>query len=1839
MRPLSHAADLANVPHETQMMMDEVLQSGGSVNENVPSASPSAVMTNADGSPLFTDPVVRFVTDPATTPEIRQRFLDEQERMSFGRSLSSEGDLGGSGRSYMSENIPGAVATVGAAGALLAGKEAMASEQDPAVEKFKKFAALPKEDALDRLSKLTPEKMNAFKEAFNTWRMRDPQAFETAKASRPGSQPIEQGPLASFQPPPVEQPPVQPVSSSPLSSPAPVAPPVPIGGQSSAEGMAVDYLKKNIIDPVLEAGQKYVTRPGFEYAMENPKTAAAAAALRVPFVIPIMGALTKGPIDKTVSPSAKGMGAGEILARQAMKPFVGAGAMPGGVNFANPADADKPEAAEMVQTLEGVPVLGSYAPAMMFIADQAGQLPFWVLGNGTAQAVEKSVVAAGGALASAKLLPTIVRSAMGAGAEGAIGGGAQEALTVGGDPIKGAGFGAAFGGVLGGAAPVVGAAVRGMKTKVLAMWGAEAKGTVDDAVRTFVAEPDAVPPPPDADLTPAPLLENAPIPVKQEAPAAPMPKNVEPMHIKVESVLDPARRDKPMRVTVTEIHVSGGEMKKVQHTTDMSWLESQKFAEKHPNAVVDMDPVDSVLGAQFERMPKQQVDMPADVPEALVVKTGEDGVEKLVKQPMEAVDIRAPNERRAGDVVRMGDVTGIIEGPTLKHDKIRVRVNGKIELWPSSEVVRVADNARMAQTELAKAVPVPEPVPTDKTPIAAPKPLTADKTVPGKRRPAGLEPVELLPSSAAQTQAKVAKGQRFGPVVGGERKLELKHVIDAAKVWQVVTPKRLITSKIAQDMPEALSIINLLESTGVVYRAKPGRGATYLYNAEHPRRLYETAEEHFGGDTVIKSRIDDIKAMIAQKAEKATPADALPPHVQPPPTKQEKALVVEEMLKKDNTGYLVTYRTDEMRAQGLPPRNGVIKGTDVNGNLVVVDARSTVDVQRDAAGAVINRTRFNAEVRVKLGKEANMLLPATLPQATLKDVLKTDIPGVTTPLDIEQFLKMPTDFRKIQQNVREMMRREAALRNQVIPSKIKTLWRRTFGGGHDYVPVPVRAVAQRLAGADTGRDMATTSYRNITGEGLRPFSKEATDLRQVVEGAVSKMPSGMKAWAAANPKVTERVVAQVQTMIDYIQDLQGRLAEVGVTAVQIKNLNADELATMYLKAGYETFLMGPEKRLAHIERQLAAGTSPQLDAAVEFFSRKGKTPAEVRADIAAVLREPDVGIALEKRGYLPKGVGGTLAERTVWDTPALKAVKELLGPIEDPLMRLTMSLQAAEAAYATAKAGDLLVNTPYFSRVPREDLTYRVPNDARYGRAQGGYTTPELAPFLDPTLMAKEAAEYAELYVKIIRGWKMTNTALGSSTVFLNNIMQNVPSLYASGGIAGFVDGSVVDVLSGWHHYSKNPTGIGPQNVIREAMQLGVAGNTLSHMETDFQNKSMQQELWAHIIQKTGGGGSFPQMMMAVQSFITQKGIRSVDAVLAVHDSIDQLAKTTTYVSVKKSYLKKGLSNDEAATMAASRVLRYFPDWRFVPPWVAKTRSLQGVLLAPFLSSVTNGMRITANIAADTMKSAAGMLPDNPYLAMRMAAGVGVGAAMYKGVQGIARSRGLTEADEIECEGWMTLEQKNRAPMRVWIGKQRNANGEMGCEFVDISTWNDITRALKGVNQGDPLTDQFAQFGLQVGVDLLSPQATLAAKSVIGMVDIPGKNVVQRMPTMENRAGSLGTAVVDTFTPGAVKQAQRLDSQMQDEQALTRSQITPTVAMLQMLGLNAGFVTQKTARGRIQEIQGPAQNLSKDVFKINSGYDQAWKQKTPEERKAATRESVDVMKNEIKRVKERRNAP
>lgn len=1825
-RPLSHASDLANVLPDTQVMMDNALESGAMLGENIPAPSPESRNTVIRPGLLPTatalDPALRFMRDPNVGQGVKVRFSNEEAGLTRGRDVSAETDLGGDRwLAYGVENIPAVAATVAGAGALLAGKEAMASE-DPRAARFKAFAALPREQQREKLKLLKPEQLNAFVEAFNEWK-------QSSVAVPP---PVEQGPLAPLQPSSEA-----PATVAPPAVPPPIAAPRP-GAIPSFEGQAIDWAKKNVVDPVLETAQKYVTRPAFEYAVENPKTAAVASALRVPFVIPIMGALTKGPIEKTTSPSAKGMGAGEILLRQAAKPFVGAGAVPGGVNFSKEVDADKPEALEMVNTLEGVPVLGKHVPAMLSVADQAGQLPFWVLGNGTAQAIEAAVVAGGGVLASAKLLPTVVRSALGAAAEGAIGGGAQETLTVGGDPLKGASYGAAFGGVVGGVATPIVRGIQALKTKVVSMWGGESRQAMDGAISAFVNEPDAPVVPPEA----APLLENAPIPVKQEAvsvasPApAPLPRKTEPLHIKVESVLDPARREKPMRVTVTEVHVSNGELKKVQYAQDMSWLESQKFVEKHGSAVVDMDPVASALGAQFERVPKEQVDLPAEVPEALVVKTGEDGVEKLVKQPMEAVDIRAPNERRAGDVVRMGDVVGILEGPTLKHEKIRVRVNGKIELWPPSEVKWVQDTSEMAQQELAKTVPTPEaaPPPTDKTPIVARANVPVDRTTPGRRKPTGPAPIELLPSSAPEMMTKTAKGQRFGPVVGGERKLELKHVIDAVKVWQVVTPKRLISSRIAQDMPEALSLINLLESTGVVYRGKPGRGATYLYNENHPRRLYETAEEFFGGDTLIKSRIDDIKSMIERK----TPADALPTYIETPATPTEKAAAVEEMLKPDNAGYLVTYRTDEMRAAGAAPRNGVIKGVDVNGNLVVVDARPSVHVERDTSGKVVKRTRLNAEVRVKLGKEANMLLPATLPKATLRDVLKTNIPGVTTPVDIQAFLQNPPDLGKIRQNVQEIMRREASLRNTVVPPALRNIWRRTFGGGHDYVPAALRPVAQRLAGMDTGRDMATRTYRSITGEGLRPFSDASNELRPVLEGTLRKMPANMQAWAKAHPEVAASTVAQVQTTIDYIQDLQGRLAEAGVTAVQIKNLAPDELATMYLKAAYETFVLGPEKRLATIERQLDRGGSPALDAAVAFFTRKGKTAAEVRADIAAVLREPDVGLALEKRGYVAKGVGASLAERTVWDTPELKAVKDLLGPIEDPVMRLTMSLQAAEAAYATAKAGDLLVNTPYFSRVAREDLTYRVPDDARYGRAAGGYTTPELAPFLDPSLMVQQAQDHAKMLIKAIRVWKMTNTALGSSTVFLNNVMQNIPSLYASGGMAGFIDGSVADVLSGMYHYSKSPTGIGPQNIIREAQQLGVLGSTMSHMETSFQTRSMQRELWADILKNTGGQGSYAKMVSAGLSFLEKKGVRSAEAVLALYDSIDQIAKATTYVTVKKGLLKKGLSNDEAATQAAARVLRYFPDWHFVPPWVAKTRHLQGIVLAPFLSSITNGMRITANIASDTAKAAVGQLPDNPYIALRMAAGVGVGAVLYKGVEGIARARGMTEAKEIEYEQMMSLKQKSRHPVRIWIGETTNAKGEKGGEYIDITSWNDLTRPLRGVMQGDPFSEQLKQYAFQVGIDLLAPQAQLAAQSAMAMSDLPGRNTVQRMPTTENTVTGVGRAAWETFKPGLIRQQQRIWSELQDQQALTRSQVPWTTALLEELGLGAGFVTPTTALDKIQEYTAPAKNLSSDAFQISGGFNQDWAQKTDAEREAAMDESVKVMENEYNQNEVRRGA-
>lgn len=1588
----------------------------------------------------------------------------------------------------------------------------------------------------------------------------------------------------------------------------------------------IDLLKRGVnyvVDPI----RNNIVRPGIELALQKPEE--AAKALAEGYLTPggfLSGAAQmalRGATDESIglnpkAPSSDSMSTSEVLARQGLEPIAGVNMMPGGVNEEVESSLENPEAYKIANKLESS--LGAtVGPVIQWTVQQIGNVPYYTLGGGLAGDIEGALAKGAGTefLAGKDLIPHLLRKAIGGSVEGFSVGAKQGFLQEEGKPVTNAVGGLVIGGV---AAPVselmnsgVKAGLKAAKdvassavgvfdahflgtSKVLALFGVESKGLLLDSINAFA----------DSELVQGQVkvAEEAAQYTKDKRAWSRKNPNFKPTVI--ETDVDPSGN---IVLKMTEIDVTNpnrpfSRQKKI--VTDVKT--AQDILELHPNTWVEhseaakpkmiyevarridkpkmfgtLTEAGKKEAEQVAAVQKSEEGTNADSPKALIAVSDGKNV-KAVVVPTSAPSMvpRKPGEVKLGDVVRVpskfvkgGEINGTLKSVDGSLGVILTENGTKrvpMSLIKSAEGIS-EENLVIRKQALMQARASWEAKVKAKAKVAPPEVKPAVEP----------SPSELEPTKASTPRRQAERNLTLPPRQPMEVEYTPENLSNIVKHWRKVTPERLMQAEIANDLPQALTILEWMKSHDMVQQVGPD--AVYI---EKP------------SEGKLAAPPEAIVPPTFVPTDHAKVNGDFPVGVEKPPTPEPKSGLPRV---GDLVGFNTQLRTKAMVEAGVYGINGAVAEVRPDGTVKVIEPNGT--------------THF-LDV-----KETNTLRPISWSDKKLNDVLKTqDIPGITSPLDLSLWVHDPSYAQTTLAGLDIALKSRTGIGVGATEQTVqlaKRLWRFTAGAPQDTVAATrVPDVVQGFRAAGGQESIAAKFIESARKSGVGPGTDAANDLVPVLEASLDKTKAGQERakWAAKYPKQAKRFGDTLTQMQDELRMLQERLTAAGVSSVEFAEIaRAVGEDSEYATAMYAAFII-PDKWAGMLMEQAEHYSklngmrngkplkTPVLQGAIDYLSRYAKkTPSELANDVAEILRLPDAAKqaeAFQAKGYVSQADAAKLKERRVWDTPELKAVKELLGPVNDPIIRLGYSVAHANALLSSVEAGNALTRTPYFSRVARFDLNYKIPDEPQFGAARGGYTDAELAPFIDRNMMSTNATELAKNIQKAAAVWKMNVVALGGFAPWVNNVIRSFKNVIAAGGPLNGV--KYYDALQSIQAMHSNPSMFGPAAQARKGMNLGVLTGGMAGNEANIARIQMRREVMnaARKSMELSGDGGFHGFMSGILDSVKLKGTKALGAVVEYYDLHDQVVKLATFTHLEEKYLASGMHPDDAATKAAARVLRFFPDWTYTPPIVKQSKLLQGTgIVNAFLSSKWNDARISMNIAGDLRK--------DPKLAMRMMFGAAAVGGMYAAINTWRRASGYSDEEVASNYRNEPTAEKMKNPAQIALPGMwgQTKRGTPIRAYADMSNADDLLMGFRGVNPNHPLGNQVFDWLAWQAQDTLP---VLDQSPVMQQLEVSRGNDKRVIEGQVNSIADVAKIVgKNTLNKGALPQAVNrwytLYDRVNNPQPLQTPDLPATLAYMQAIGLRvAPNGTSQQAMSHGMEMQQAGKDWKNDANSIYSPF-------------------------------------
>ncbi len=591
------------------------------------------------------------------------------------------------------------------------------------------------------------------------------------------------------------------------------------------------------------------------------------------------------------------------------------------------------------------------------------------------------------------------------------------------------------------------------------------------------------------------------------------------------------------------------------------------------------------------------------------------------------------------------------------------------------------------------------------------------------------------------------------------------------------------------------------------------------------------------------------------------------------------------------------------------------------------------------------------------------------------------------------------------------------------------------------------------------------------------YSAGRKDMLKVAKGQMS-MEEFRKTYAKdeKGKRFGERFEKTVKDTLDEINADSIRLdKEYGALPPDLQGLRDSGAVEKYVANVWRAYSM-PE----YWNKKTLKASQPEiLENARQYLMKENGVNWDTADHIVDQILGGDEGL---KKYVGDRKVSGNLRARKVL-APEIQALlgEEVDGPLRIAITRAKQKRLLNKLDFWSAladfrptdkKTGVVQNYNPYWSPGRRTALGEEVqvpPNPKEFGRAAGGFVPKEFAHLLD----SSGANELGENLLSPVAGhMKKMQVLYGGLNTWENNAIRNMKPMILSGGM-----GSPLDAKFYWDagklilDWRDNPAGAranGKLNLVENARKLNVLPYGMGGTEMmGGAQKRWARELRMRLAKETPKS---PQKLFQTMKDVTSKFVDpKQELVAAAYDSIDQVAKFGTWLSLRDKYitqmraevLKSGKPfpkgsftlEQVAERKAALRVAENFINFEDVSPLAEKARNNIGTL-NPYFTSTMEEMRINATYPS--------RLRNMEYMGNALKAAMVVTGAMIT-----ARElRALNGIPEEEADA--ALESRSDAsqyyrPLTV-VAPWHDAKGRV--QPYDFSTWFPDAQYFQG-NPGD----------------------------------------------------------------------------------------------------------------------------------------------------------------------------
>lgn len=535
-----------------------------------------------------------------------------------------------------------------------------------------------------------------------------------------------------------------------------------------------------------------------------------------------------------------------------------------------------------------------------------------------------------------------------------------------------------------------------------------------------------------------------------------------------------------------------------------------------------------------------------------------------------------------------------------------------------------------------------------------------------------------------------------------------------------------------------------------------------------------------------------------------------------------------------------------------------------------------------------------------------------------------------------------------------------------------------------------------------------------------------------------------------------------EPMLTRVQELDRRIAELGGISDDLIALRDQGALDQYLARMYRAYYL-PKGEWARIAPQHL------IDGAVDFLYREATQPGGSGWNRSQIVREVQDMLGSEDpiQHLLKSGaVGGNwknLLRRKEIPAP----LRALMGEENSGAVRLSATLAKQESIVRNLEFWQMVSSrSDVFS--PELTATHSVhipPMAAKYGKAAGGYVTPEVGALLNGPNFIKDQHGFISALNSLGGYVKGNEIARGGLKPWVNNVLGNFWYSTLAGGLDPLTHPR--NTAKGFYHaalamksFRENGGISGLGMLVKEAEQFGLDLSGFGQNEMSGQSPKVLRALEDAILRKPVM--SHYDQLKAMAKVVGEKSADGFNAPSAAYDYIDRYFKLANYIALREKFVTKGKPLEEAAMLAAHRVNQSFPNSARPAPIADAVRSKGFGAVAKYFTFQAEDGRIHAMLP----KRLSPILLDGsknpnfePDLMWRVLYMGGLMKGALKGMDVWRRENGISD-EEVEHERKLrTARQAAYRPLLIALPFRDN-DGRV--QFIDASAVFAMSKFIQG---------------------------------------------------------------------------------------------------------------------------------------------------------------------------------